>query len=80
MSKRSLLAVLFFTGFLGCAGSGAVEDDGGSSVADLVSRHPDTSWAMDAKRHMLVQPLDLPSREEQQREQQQEQQRRDQRR
>ena len=47
-------------------------------AADLVSKHPDTSWAMDAKRHMLVQPLDLPSREEQQRAQQQEQQRRDQ--
>ena len=44
------------------------------AAADLASKYPDTSWAMDAKRHMLVQPLDLPSREEQQ----QEQQRRDQ--
>ena len=48
------------------------------AAADLASKYPDTSWAMDAKRHMLVQPLDLPSREEQQRAQQQEQQRRDQ--
>ena len=45
-------------------------------AAGLVSKYPDTSWALDAKRHMLVQPLDLPSREDQQ----QEQQRRDQRR
>ena len=43
-------------------------------AATLASKYPDSSWAMDAKRHMLVQPLDLPSREEQQRQMQQEQQ------
>lgn len=44
-------------------------------AAALAGRYPDSSWAMDAKRHMLVQPLDLPSREEQQKQMQQEQQR-----
>jgi hypothetical protein len=44
-------------------------------AAALAGRYPDSSWAMDAKRHMLVQPLDLPSREEQQEQMQQEQQR-----
>jgi len=41
-------------------------------AAALAGRYPDSSWAMDAKRHMLVQPLDLPSREEQQRQMQRE--------
>ena len=44
-------------------------------AAALAGKYPDSSWAMDAKRHMLVQPLDLPSREEQQKQMQQEQQR-----
>jgi len=44
-------------------------------AAAMAGRYPDSSWAMDAKRHMLVQPLDLPSREEQQKQMQQEQQR-----
>ena len=44
-------------------------------AATLASKYPDSSWAMDAKRHLLVQPLDLPSREEQQKRMQQEQQR-----
>ena len=44
-------------------------------AATLAGKYPDSSWAMDAKRHMLVQPLDLPSREEQQKQMQQEQQR-----
>ena len=44
-------------------------------AAAMASRYPDSSWAMDAKRHMLVQPLDLPSREEQQEQMKQEQQR-----
>ena len=48
-------------------------------AAAMAGRYPDSSWAMDAKRHMLVQPLDLPSREDQQREMQQEQQRQEQR-
>ena len=42
-------------------------------AATLAGKYPDSSWAMDAKRHMLVQPLDLPSREEQQKQMQQEQ-------
>ena len=42
-------------------------------AAALAGRYPDSSWAMDAKRHMLVQPLDLPSREEQQKQMQQQQ-------
>jgi len=44
-------------------------------AAAMAGKYPDSSWAMDAKRHMLVQPLDLPSREEQQKQMQQEQQR-----
>jgi hypothetical protein len=40
-------------------------------AATLAGKYPDSSWAMDAKRHMLVQPLDLPSREEQQKQMQQ---------
>jgi hypothetical protein len=44
-------------------------------AATLAAKYPDSSWALDAKRHMLVQPLDLPSREEQQRQMQQPQQR-----
>lgn len=40
-------------------------------AAAMAGRYPDSSWAMDAKRHMLVQPLDLPSREEQQKQMQQ---------
>jgi hypothetical protein len=44
-------------------------------AATLAGKFPDSSWAMDAKRHMLVQPLDLPSREEQQKQMQEEQQR-----
>jgi hypothetical protein len=45
------------------------------TAAALASRYPDSSWALDAKRHMLVHPLDLPSRKEQQRQMQQEQER-----
>jgi len=45
-------------------------------AAALAGKYPDSSWAMDAKRHMLVQPLDLPSREDQQREMQQRQEQR----
>jgi len=41
-------------------------------AAAMVGKYPDSSWAMDAKRHMLVQPLDLPSREEQQEQMQRE--------
>ena len=31
-----------------------------------VQRYPGTTWAQDVERHLLVHPLDLPSREEQQ--------------
>jgi len=41
-------------------------------AAAMAGKYPDSSWAMDAKRHMLVQPLDLPSREEQQKQMQRE--------
>jgi len=44
-------------------------------AAAMVGKYPDSSWALDAKRHMLVQPLDLPSREEQQKHMELEQQR-----
>ena len=42
-------------------------------AAAMAGKYPDSAWALDAKRHMLVQPLDLPSREEQQKQMQQEQ-------
>ena len=32
----------------------------------MVQKYPGNSWTMDAQRHLLVNPLDLPSREEQQ--------------
>ncbi len=38
-------------------------------AAAMAGKYPDSAWALDAKRHMLVQPLDLPSREEQQQQQ-----------
>jgi hypothetical protein len=31
-----------------------------------VQRYPGTTWAQDVERHLLIHPLDLPSREEQQ--------------
>jgi hypothetical protein len=32
----------------------------------MVALHPRTPWTMDVQRHVLVNPLDYPSREEQQ--------------
>lgn len=33
---------------------------------DMQRRYPGTSWTDDVERHVLLHPLDLPSREEQQ--------------
>ena len=32
----------------------------------MVEKYPGNSWAMDAQRHLMIHPLGLPSREEQQ--------------
>jgi hypothetical protein len=37
-----------------------------AAALDIVSRYPDTPWARDVQRHVLVYPLDQPSREEMQ--------------